>query len=78
MIMRYPIDGKAEDTNWFQKSYTSVMEVAELNNIDCPDSVDRLYEDLYNVNLILDSYQWVDRVEFKSREDAVMFIMKWS
>lgn len=74
----YPLEGNAEDTIWFENSYNAAMELAQLNDFYGPDSVDSFYESIYNVTLLLDSRQWVDKVKFNSAEDAVMFIMKWS
>jgi hypothetical protein len=76
--MQCPVDSQAECTSWFVNSYQEILLLAEQQQISDPDLVDRLYEQTFNVKLIINSSEWVDKVEFPSWEDATLFIIKWS
>lgn len=79
-MVQYPLreDELAETTSWFVNSYYNIMNLAETREISDPDLIDKLYEEIYNVKLIINNVEWVNKVEFTSPEDAAFFIIKWA
>jgi hypothetical protein len=64
---------------WFQKSYDSIED-----NLMDVDIVDRKYEKKFGVKLIYgtpeskDAIKPILAVEFPSKSEAVLFVLKWS
>lgn len=87
MSYRFPENNEKADMmtfEWFEKSYTSVYNsLYNQKKASTVNEVDAEYERLFDVKLIIGrdsggNFEPIVGVEFRSKEQATMFILQWS
>lgn len=78
MAYKIPLDF---DASWFKNSYAPIEKEVRKNIGDRLEIADDWYQRDYNVKFRTAkgvNYGPWEYVEFKSKQDAVMFMLKWS
>lgn len=80
MGVRYRVwvdaSGDYIETTWFVRSIEAVFaEVGYKNNLL---AIRKRYEETYDVKLVFDEQQFISAVDFRSKEHATEFILRWT
>ena len=64
------------ETNWFVRSIEAIF--AEIGYMNRPSVIRKRYEETYDVKLVFDEQYFITAVDFRSRDHATEFILRWT